>query len=133
MYIVNKYNTVMVYMYNLFQLHSCLQLLRKEGKGSLPQASDPFLDEDIETFYQKGLLGNDNPEALLRTLHRNNMTFFGLRANQEHRNLCWGDVRLAYDSSCGRQYLEYRTERATKTRTGLNPRNKRQVYLIHNF
>jgi hypothetical protein len=73
------------------------------------------------------LLGNETPESLLRTLHRNNMTYFGLRANTEHRNMCWGDVVTGLDGSCGLQFLEYKTERATKTRTGLNPRNKRQV------
>jgi hypothetical protein len=54
------------------------------------------------------------------------MTYFGLRANQEHRSLCWGDVVEGQDET-GLAYIEYRTERTTKTRTGMNPRNKREV------
>ena len=107
--------------------------MRKEGKGNLPKAADAFVDEDIEKFYEQNLLGNDNPEAMLRTLHRNNMTFFGLRANQEHRDLCWGDVSLGFDAACNLNFLEYRTERVTKTRTGINPRNKRQVFYKYLF
>ena len=107
-----------------------LQSLRKEGKGSLPQASAPFTDEDIDQFYKHNLLGNSNPMSLLRTLHRNNMSYFGLRANQEHRDSCFGDIVLGHDAESGLKFLEYKTERATKTRTGLNPRNKRQVYFL---
>ena len=93
----------------------------------MPKASDPLLDEDIKHFYDLQLLGNANPESLLRTLHRNSMTYFGLRANEEHRSLCWGDVILGKDPVTKMEYIEYKTERLTKTRTGMNPRNKRQV------
>ena len=44
---------------------------------------------------------------------------------QEHRGLCWGDVTLKRDSD-GREYLELR-ERQTKTRTGEDIRNVREV------
>ena len=104
-----------------------LQSLRKEGKGTLPKASDAFTDEDISECYRRALLGNGSPEALLRTLHRNNMQYFGLRANQEHRDLCWGDIVEGFDATSNLAFLEYRTERSTKTRTGMNPRNRRQV------
>jgi hypothetical protein len=103
------------------------QHLRKSGLGNLPRASAPLTDADITKFYEMGLLGNGNPDSLLRSLHRNNMTFFGMRANLEHRNLCWGDVVLEVDPDSGLRYLELRTERVTKTRQGENPRNKRQV------
>jgi hypothetical protein len=101
--------------------------LRKSGLGNLPKAASPLTDTDINKFYDLQLLGNSNPEALLRTLHRNNMTYFGMRASQEHRNLCWGDVVLGMDPDSGLRYLELRTERITKTRQGENPRNKRQI------
>ena len=45
---------------------------------------------------------------------------------QKQRELQWGDVVLKSDSE-GKQYLEYFVERQTKTSTGENPRNKRQV------
>lgn len=101
--------------------------MAKQGGGNLPEASESVNDDDINRLYELKLLGNDSPHALLRTLHRNNMMFFGLRANTEHRNLCWGDIQMGFDASLSLEYLEYRTERVTKTRTGSNPRNKRQV------
>jgi hypothetical protein len=104
------------------------QSLRKDGKGNLPNAAHAFTDEDIDLFFKKELLGNSNPDSLLRTMHRNLMMFFGLRANQEHRDLCWGDVVLGVDD--GLEFIEYRTERSTKTRTGANPRNTRQVTIL---
>ena len=103
------------------------QKIRKEGKGNLPHASDSLTDKDIDIFYEKSLLGTNNPDALLRTLHRNNMTFFGMRSANEHRNLRWGDVKLNEDASSGLKYLEFITERVTKTRQGENPRNRRQI------
>ena len=54
------------------------------------------------------------------------MLHFGLRGCKEQRELQWGDVVLKSDSE-GKQYLEYFVERQTKTSTGENPRNKRQV------
>lgn len=93
----------------------------------MPHAAETLTDQDIDTFYTQSLLGSSNPDALLRTLHRNNMTFFGMRATTEHRNLRWGDIALNRDSGSGLRFLEYRTERVTKTRQGDNPRNRRQV------
>ena len=101
------------------------QSLRAKGRGNRPKASDGFSDDDIDLFYEKGLLGESNPDTLLQTLHRNNMVYFGIRANTENRNLCWGDVELDADEKV--RYLIYKTERITKTRPGENPRNVRQV------
>lgn len=115
-------------LFNINYSFYLFQSLRKDGKGNLPNAANAFTDEDIDIFYTKELLGNCNPNSLLRTMHRNLMMFFGLRANQEHRDLCWGDVVLGVDD--GHEYIEYRTERSTKTRTGANPRNTRQVTIL---
>ena len=39
--------------------------------------------------------------------------------------MCWGDVQLR-QSTNGEEFLEY-SERQTKTRTGQNPRDVRQI------
>ena len=108
-----------------------IQALKKDGKGNRPKAADTLEDRDINLYYEKGLLGNHAPYPLLRTLHKNHMIFFGMRANAEHRSLRWGDVVLGVDEE--RKYIEYRTERCTKTRTGQEPRNTRQVGNLYNF
>ncbi|XP_073248879.1 uncharacterized protein KIAA1958-like [Porites lutea] len=99
--------------------------LKKKGKGDKPNASVPLTEDDIKLLYDKGLLGKSTPEALLNTVWFNNTVYFGLRGCKEHRDMCWGDVQLRQTTN-GEEFLEY-TERQTKTRTGENPRDVRQI------
>ena len=82
-------------------------MLLEHGLGKQPLRSDSLTDRDIDKFYQLKLLGNDNPFALLRTLHRNNIIYLGMRASKEHRDLRWGDVTCARDDKMSLRYLEY--------------------------
>jgi len=43
----------------------------------------------------------------------------------EHRQLCWGDLKLCFDNDANREYIEY-NERQTKTRTGEDTSNTRK-------
>ena len=45
--------------------------LEKKGKGNKPNASIPLTSDELNTLYEKGLLGTRNPEALLNTLWLN--------------------------------------------------------------
>ena len=99
--------------------------LKSVGKGNRPNAADPLSDEDIATFYSRGVLGIHSPRALLNTLWMNNCTFFGMRPGKKQRDLCWGDLQLKTDSE-GNRFIEFNKERQTKTRTGENPRNIRE-------
>ena len=102
--------------------------MRKLGKGNRPQRSDTLTDTDITAMYESGVLGRESPDALLHTLWRDNMLFMGMRANTEHQQLRWGDIVLKQDpDSNNLEYLEMNTERGTKTRSGEDPRNIREV------
>ena len=100
--------------------------LKTLGKGNRPNAAEPLSDEDILLMYNRGVLGHDSPRALLNTVWLNNCIFFGMRPGKEQRDMCWGDIQLKKDSS-GLRFLEFTTERQTKTRTGENPRNLRET------
>ena len=100
--------------------------LKRQGKGNKPKATTALSDEEIDILYGKTLLGLSSPQALVNTVWLDNMLHFGLRGCKEQRELRWGDVALKSDSE-GKQYLEYFVERQSKTRTGENPRNQRQV------
>ena len=50
---------------------------------------------------------------------------FGMCCCQEHRGLCWSDVKLSKDAD-GSDYLVY-TERQTKERAGVEASNVRKV------
>lgn len=99
------------------------KLLKKKGKGNKPQASVALTEEETRILYEKGLLGMSSPEAVLNTMWLNNSLHFGLRGIQEHRSICWGDVKLNKTAG-GVEFLEY-NERQTKTRTGANCRDVR--------
>jgi len=52
--------------------------LKKKGKGNRPNASIALTSDDLNTLYEKGLLGTRNPEALLNTLWLNSTMHSGL-------------------------------------------------------
>lgn len=106
-------------------LQSKQKQLKKQGKGNKPKASVALTSEELKILYEKGLLGMCSPEALLNTLWLNNTLHFGLRGCKEHRDMCWGDVKL-HKTANGVEYLEF-NERQTKTRTGSDYGNVRAV------
>ena len=101
--------------------------LRCQGKGNKPKAITTLSDEEIDILYSNKVLGLSSPQALVNSVWLNNMLQSGLRGCKEQsRELRWGDVILKFGSE-EKQYLECSVERQTKTRTGGNPRNQRQV------
>ena len=100
--------------------------LKRKGKGNKPNASAALSEEDIHVPYEKDLLARSTAEALLSMVWFNNTIHFGLRGCKEHREMCWGDVKLC-QTSTGQEYLEF-NKRETKTRSGNDPRN---VYKNH--
>ena len=106
-------------------LQSKQKQLKKQGKGNKPKASVALTSEELKILYEKSLLGMCSPEALLNTLWLNNTLHFGLRGCKEHRDMCWGDVKL-HKTANGMEYLEF-NERQTKTRTGSDYSNVRAV------
>ncbi|XP_060567334.1 zinc finger MYM-type protein 2-like [Ruditapes philippinarum] len=115
---------------NIFQLsrdalHAKQKSLKRLGKGNKPKKSCPISDQEIDMLYDKGILGNRTAKSLLNTIWINNCILFGLRGTKENYNLRWGDVCLK-TSSDGVEYLELR-ERQTKTRTGSNINDVREV------
>ena len=88
-------------------------------------ASAALSEEDIQVLYEKDVLGSSTAEALLNMVWFNNTIHFGLRGCKEHREMCWGDVKLC-QTSTGKEYLEF-NEREMKTCSGNDPRNVRAI------
>ena len=42
--------------------------LKKKGKGNKPNASAAVSSDELNTLYEKGILGTGNPEVLSNTL-----------------------------------------------------------------
>ena len=68
--------------------------LKRKGMGNKPNASAAFSEEDIQVLFEKDLLGSFTAEALLNMIWFNNIIHFGLLGRTEHREMCWGDVKL---------------------------------------
>ena len=107
-------------------LRSKQKQLKRDGKGNKPFKAASLTQEELEMLYSSGAFGCNSPQALINTLWYNNCLHFGLRGGKEQRDLKWGDVLLKKDTE-GEEYLEYNTERQTKTRTGENAMNRRSV------
>jgi integrase len=107
-------------------LRSKQKQLNRDGKANNPFEAASLTKEEIEMLYSSGAFGCNSPQALINTLWYNNCLHFGLRGGKEQRDLKWGDVLLKKDTE-GKEYLEYNTERQTKTRTGENPMNRRSI------
>ena len=99
--------------------------MKKAGRGNKSKAAVALTDEEIELLYKNNMLRVSPAESLLNTAWLNNTIHFEIRGCQEHRDLCWGDVKLSEDAN-GNEYLVY-TERQTKTRSGVDASNVRKV------
>ena len=99
--------------------------LKRQGLGNLAHKSEAITDEDIEKLWECDQLGATTPESIINTLWFFTTVHFGMRSAEEHRNICWGDIKLDKDSQ-GQEFLEF-VERQTKTRTGENPRDVKKV------
>ncbi|XP_067656703.1 uncharacterized protein [Haliotis asinina] len=65
----------------------------------------PIDDSEIEILFQRQVLGDQNPDALMSTMWFVNSKYLGIRRPADHYNLRWGDIRLCTDEM-GIEYLE---------------------------
>ena len=75
-------------------------------------------------LWKSGELGDSNPATLLHTIWFLCTMHFGWRSVDEHRRVCYGDFEVGSDDQ-GIQYVELKTERGTKTRTGCEGQKER--------
>ncbi|KAK3731923.1 hypothetical protein QZH41_000275 [Actinostola sp. cb2023] len=92
--------------------------LRKSGKGNKPNATEALTSDDINRIFQEYGFGGHDPEVLSRTVWFFITLHFGHRARHEARQLKFGDIQLKKDQSTEEEYLEWVTERESKTRHG---------------
>lgn len=99
--------------------------LKRQGLGNLANKSEAITDAEIEKLWESNQMGARTPDSIINTLWFYTTVHFGMRSAEEHRNMCWGDIKLSEDGQ-GQEYLEF-VERQTKTRTGENARDVRKV------
>ena len=92
-------------------------ILREKGKGSRPKASKPLTKEEENELWEKGKLGDSDPETLLHTVWHVFTQHLGFRGRQEHRTAEIQDFHFGTDEN-NEQYIEYNDSKPTKTRPG---------------
>ena len=91
--------------------------LVRQGKGNCPNSTRELTESDEDALFENGQFGVHDPKSLQRTLRWFLSLHFGWRARDESRKLCWADVGLAIDPETDSEYLVWKSERGSKTRT----------------
>ena len=68
-------------------LDSEMKRLQAVGLGTGQRKAEVISFEDEELMWEKGILGDDNPQSLLDTMLFMNGLYFALRGGKEHRKL----------------------------------------------
>ena len=92
--------------------------LVRQGKGNRPNVTRELTEAEEDALFENGRFGVQDPKSLQRALWWFLSLHFGWRARDESRKLCWGDVGLANDPETDSEYLVWKSERDSKTRTG---------------
>ena len=99
--------------------------LKKQGLGNQPKTAATLEDAHIQKMIEAKTLGAHNSRSLIHSLWLVCTTNFGMRTGAEVHSLQWGDVQLGIDEETGDEYIVLNTERQTKTRSGINPKDTR--------
>ena len=98
--------------------------LRKLGLGNCPNAMRELSEEEVNLLFDQNYFGFSSGETVQRTVWWFLSLHFGWRGRDEARKVCWGDVVLK--GGAGGEYLEWDTERGTKTRDGRECEERRR-------
>ena len=101
--------------------------LKKASRGNKDKAAVAITDGQVDKLYETNMFEVSYAESFLNdTVWLNSSFHFGMRCCQEHRNLCWRDVKLCKEAQ-GNEYIVY-NERETKTNSGVDASDFRKVF-----
>ena len=109
-----------------------MKRLQAKGKGSGKKQAEPLTTEEEEMLWNRKILGDHNPQALLHTVFYMIGLYFALRSGDEHRQLRHHPCQIQLVEKPGeRSYLKY-TEDISKNRPGgLKGRKYQPKTVIH--
>lgn len=91
--------------------------LRNQGMGKKERADEPITEKEEDLLWETKQLGDDTLYSLPQTVWYFNTMHFGWMGCDEHRHICLGDFVVKSDSAGN--FVEFNTERGTKTRRGV--------------
>ena len=85
--------------------------MQSAGLGSEKKQAEPLTLEEEELLWEKKILGDHNPKALLNTVMFMNGLYFALRSGEEHRQLRHDPCQIQLVEKPGeRAYLIYKED-----------------------
>ena len=99
---------------------SLMKRLQSAGIGSVKKRAEPLTMEEEEQLWEKKILGDHSPKALLNTMMFMNGLYFALRSGVEHRQLRHYPSQIQLIENPGeRAYLIYREDTSKNHPGGL--------------
>ena len=109
-----------------------MKRLKAAGIGSRAHKAEPLTPEEEEMLWEKGVLGDHSPQALLNTVFYQNGVNFALRSGNEHRQLRYKDCQIqVFERPGERPYLQYVEDVSKNNQGGLRGRKNRSKEVIH--
>lgn len=99
------------------KLKAARKYLKSQGLGNKPKASEALESSEVERLWSEGGLGGGCPSQLQNTIWWLISTQMGTRGCDEHHKFRFGDFTIRADSE-GHEFVEFSSERGTKTRSG---------------
>ena len=93
-----------------------MKRLRQAGLGVTKKQAEPITSQEENSLWEKGLLGDHNPQVLLDTMVFYCGLYFALRSGTEHRSLQFQQIELV-EPKDGKAYLKY-VENFSKNNAG---------------
>jgi hypothetical protein len=109
-----------------------MKRLQASGVGSTKKQAEPLTLEEEELLWEKKLLGDHSPEALLNTMVFMSGLYFALRSGNEHRQLRHNPCQIQVIENPGeRPHLRYTEDISKNHPGGLKGRKQKPKVVIH--
>ena len=109
-----------------------MKRLQSQGIGSKKRQAEILTEDEEESLWQKGLLGDATPQSLLDTVVFYNGLYFALRSGKEHRQLRNTPCQIELVERPGeRPYLRYIEDLSKNHPGGLKGRKVAPKVVIH--
>jgi len=113
-------------------LDSEMKRLQALGLGTKKRKAEVITCEDEEAMWEKGILGDSNPQSLLNTMVYMNGLYFALRGGKEHRQLRHQPSQITLVEKPGEKpYLLYNEDVSKNHPGGLKDRKNKQKIVMH--
>ena len=109
-----------------------MKRLKQTGLGSQAKQAEPLTEAEEEILWEKGIIGDHSPQALLNAVFFLNSICFALRSGQEHRQLRLKDCQICVVQKHGEKaYLHYKEDCSKNNSGGLKSRKLKPKEVMH--